>query len=263
MKGYWALISARFRTLLQYRAAALAGIFTQIVFGLIMVRVYEAFYRSTTAPQPMSLRDIITYVWLGQALLRMLPWNVDPDLRLLIRSGGVAYEMLRPLDLYAAWFCRALAWRTAPTLLRALPMATIALLFLDMQPPASAAAFFAWALTTVGALLLGCAITTLMNISLLWTVSGDGISQLVPVLVVILSGMEVPLPLFPSWAQGLLNVLPFRGLIDIPFRLYIGHLPVQELLELLAFQLGWTALFVGLGNWLLAKGQRRVVVQGG
>jgi ABC-type uncharacterized transport system permease subunit len=40
MTAYRALISARFRTLLQYRAAALAGMGTQLFFGLIFVKVY-------------------------------------------------------------------------------------------------------------------------------------------------------------------------------------------------------------------------------
>ena len=30
--------------LLQYRAAALAGLWTQIFFGLVLIMIYEAFY---------------------------------------------------------------------------------------------------------------------------------------------------------------------------------------------------------------------------
>ena len=44
MKGYTALVSAHFRTLLQYRAAALAGLGTQLFWGLIRVMIFEAFY---------------------------------------------------------------------------------------------------------------------------------------------------------------------------------------------------------------------------
>ena len=96
MNAYGAILSAQFRTLLQYRAAAVAGIVTQIFFGLVIVMVYEAFYASTTEVMPISLREVIIYTWLG-----MIPWNVDPDIRAQIRNGGVAYEMLRPVDLYS------------------------------------------------------------------------------------------------------------------------------------------------------------------
>jgi ABC-2 type transport system permease protein len=263
VRAYASLISARFRTLLQYRAAAVAGVGTQLFFGLIFVMVYEAFYRSTRAPQPMTYGEVCTYLWLGQGMLAMLPWSVDPELRSMVRSGGVAYELLRPLDLYWLWYARALAWRTAPTLLRAVPLFAVALLFLRMQPPASWASFAAWLAATGGALLLGCAISVLMGISLLWTVSGDGVAQLVPALVVVLSGMNVPLPLFPAWAQPILDVLPFRGLVDTPFRLYLGHIPPSQTPWLLLHQLGWTAAIVLLGRWLLARRMRRLVIQGG
>jgi ABC-2 type transport system permease protein len=263
LRAYWAIVSARFRMLLQYRAAALAGMATQLFWGLILTMIYEGFYRSTTKPQPMSYQQVVTYVWLGQAMLAMLPWNLDRDVRDVIRNGNVAYELLRPLDLYWFWYARALAWRLAPTLLRSLPIAAVALLFLGMQPPASPACALAWGVTTVGALLLGCAISTLMAVSLFWTVSGDGIAQLIPALVLVLSGQQVPLPLFPAWAQKVLEILPFSGLIDTPFRLYMGHLPATQTLLLLLRQLAWTAAFVVLGRWMLARGLRRVAIQGG
>ena len=118
MRGYRAVISARFRMLLQYRAAAAAGFGTQLVFGLIHLAVLGAFYAVSTRAQPMAFDQVIAYVWLGQAMLGMLPWNVDSEVRQLIRTGNVVYELLRPLDLYAFWYSRAVAMRTAPTLLR-------------------------------------------------------------------------------------------------------------------------------------------------
>ena len=67
LSPYRAILSARFRMLLQYRAAALAGLWTQIFFGLVLLMIYEAFYRSTMLRQPMTFAEIVTYVWLGQA----------------------------------------------------------------------------------------------------------------------------------------------------------------------------------------------------
>lgn len=260
---YTAVLRIRFQTLLQYRAAAVGGFSTQLFFGLGLVYVFEAFYRSTTQSQPMDVAQVVTYVWLGQAFLGMLPWNLDPDVKAMINNGNVAYELLRPMDLYSLWFARCLALRTAPTILRAVPMFVVALLFLGMQPPPSLASGAAWAAATVGALLLGCAITMLLNISMLWTVSGEGVVQVAITMVMVFSGMLLPIPLMPEWAQAALNVLPFRGLVDLPFRLYVGHIPASGVWGALANQLVWTAALILLGRWALARGLRLVVVQGG
>lgn len=263
MSAYAAILRARFRTLLQYRAAAAAGFGTQLFWGLLRVMIFGAFYRSSTAPQPMSSQETVNYLWLTQAMFAMLPWSVDADVRDMIRNGTVAYEMLRPLDLYALWYSRALAARTAPTLLRAVPMFVIAGLFFGLQAPPSLAHGLAWAVATLCALLLSAAFSTLITLSLLWTISGEGVSRLVPSLVFIFSGMLLPLPLFPDWMQPLLAILPFSGIYDAPFRVYMGHIPLSRLGLALAHQLGWTLVLILLGRGLLARATHRLVVQGG
>lgn len=175
----------------------------------------------------------------------------------------MSYELLRPVDLYGFWYCRALAFRTAPTLLRALPLIAFAGVFMGMDAPASWGAAGAFTAAMIGAILLSSAITTLFSITMMWTISGDGVFALAPGIVGILSGMFVPIPLFPDWAQTTLNVLPFRGLVDTPYRFYLGHIPASDLPLHLAHQLVWIAAIVLTGRWLLSRGLRRLVVQGG
>jgi ABC-2 type transport system permease protein len=263
LRPYRSFFAARFRMLLQYRGAAFGGMVTQLVFGLILVMVYEAFYRSSSAPQPMSLDEVRSYVWLGQAMLGLLPWNVEGELRAMIRSGGVAYELLRPLRLYPLWYARTLASRLAPTLLRAIPILVLAFAFFGLRLPPSPAAALAYLAATAGAVALGAALTVVFTVSLLWTVSGEGITQLGTALVVILSGMAVPIPLFPDAIRTVIEFLPFRGLVDIPFRLYVGNLPPSAVLPLLGHQLAWTAALVALGALLLRRGLQRLEIQGG
>jgi ABC-2 type transport system permease protein len=271
MGPYLAIVSARFRTLLQYRAAALAGAGTQALFGLVRLMVLEAFYRSTAAPQPLSFAQAVGYIWLGQVTFTMQPYNLDRDVRALVRTGTVAYELVRPVDLYGFWYARALGWRTAPMLLRTVPMLVLAIGLLPLLglpewalgPPASAAAAGLWMLSLIGALAVSAAITTLMSISLLWTISGEGVAVLLASVVSLFSGMVIPLPLFPDWAQPLLHALPFAGLMDLPARIYTGNIPAGQAGWALLHQAIWALVLVGLGRWLLGRSAQRIVVQGG
>ncbi len=263
LKPYAAILNARLLTLLQYRAAAIAGFGTQLFWGLIRVSIFTAFFRSSNRSQPINLPDTISYLWLTQAMLTMVMWRTDADVTAMIRTGTVSYEMLRPVDLYGMWYARAVAARLAPMLLRGLPMIIIASVFFSLRPPPTLPNAICWLIATCAALLLSAAITTLLTISLLYTISGDGLLRIVPPIVFALSGMLVPLPLMPGWLQGTLRFLPFSGLIDVPFRLYLGHISPSEYPALLCHQLLWTFVFIAAGRYALDRALQRMVVQGG
>ena len=271
-RTFLAIVAVRCRMLLQYRAAALAGFGTQLFWGFIKVMVFVAFYASAVTEPPMTFAQVLVYIWLGQALLALLPWNVDKEIAEQIRSGGVAYELLRPVGLYGFWFARTLAFRLAPTLLRMVPMLAFTYFMLPwvgfadwaLPPPASASAGWFFLLSALATLLLSTAVTMILHISLMWTISGEGFNRMMPGVVPLLSGLIIPLPLFPDWLQGALYWQPFRGLADVPFRIYSGHIPAGEALLEIGMQLGWfAALLIGAGFALLTRARRRLVVQGG
>ena len=268
---YRAVVSARYRMLLQYRAAAFAGLVTQCFWGGIRLMILAAFYAASTQAQPMSLSEVVAYIWLGQAFFGMLPWNIDEEFAQKVRDGSVAYDLLRPVDLYAFWYSHTLAYRTAPTTLRAIPLGLLAMLVLPrlglaqwaLGAPPSWVSGVLFGVSLVGAVALSTTITMLTHISLLWTVSAAGMDRIMPAVVTVFAGMVIPLPLFPDWAQPFLRWQPFRGLVDVPFRIYSGNIPPAVALLEIVSQGVWVGGLVWLGRVLLARGTRKLVVQGG
>lgn len=263
MTPYAAILRARFQALLQYRSAAAAGIATQVFWGLIRTMIFEAFVRHGAGHSPMTQRSLLAYVWLGQAFIALQIWQVDSDVRAMVRSGSVAYELTRPLDLYWHWFARSMAARAAPTLLRCVPILALAGLLFGLPGPSSAASLVAFTAAIVGALVLAAACTTIMSISVLWTVSGEGMARLLPTLAYVLSGMIVPLPMLPDAVRHVVEWLPFAGIADTPFRLYSGDLAAAAAPWLVLRQMIWAGALILAGRLALSRGIHRMVVQGG
>ena len=257
--------------LLQYRVAAVAGIVTQIFWGCVRLMVLGAFYAVAVEQPPMSFASVVAYVWLGQVLIGLLPWNHDSELQQLFTSGNVAYELLRPLDLYAFWFARTFAFRTAPTLLRLIPGTLFAVWVLPLiglsewalTGPASTTHGLLFLCSIVATVLLSCAVSMLISISLFWMLEARGVVTLMSGFVPVLSGMIVPLPLFPEWAQPFLNWQPFRGLCDIPFRIYSGDIGTSVAVYEIMFQFAWVAILVFFGYGLILRARNKLVVHGG
>ena len=119
MKAYYSLFKMRLLKGLQYRVAALAGVCTQFFWGFMFIMIFEAFYNSTTASQPISLRELIQVLWLQQSfLVFIMLWYRDTELINLITSGNIAYELCRPADLYNLWYAKLIAQRLSGAALR-------------------------------------------------------------------------------------------------------------------------------------------------
>ena len=263
MRSYLSAFRLRRKMELQYRGAMLGGIICQVVFGLILIALYRALYAGK--PQALPLQHVVTYVWLQQAFFRMLLAS-DPDLLDKIRSGSIAYDLCRPLNLYGFYYARIMAQKITGSLMRAVPM----LLFASLLPqgwgislPASLPAL----LLSLLALMLGLlCVSALENITMAFTMrtlDPRGVQAMLNLLMMTLSGNILPLTLFPDSWQKVITLLPYAQLLDAPIRLYTGDVPVGEAWRILLIQAVWIAVLIALGVWLWNRHQKRIVLQGG
>ena len=263
MKAYLSVFHLRRRLETQYRGAALGGILCQLFFGLVLIALYRALYAGK--PQPMPFSHVATYVWLQQAFFRMLLAS-DADLMDKIRTGGIAYDLCRPLSLYGFYYARILAQKLTGSLLRAVPMLVFAMLLPEgwgISPPASAPALL-WGLA---ALCLGfICVSALENITMAFTMrtlDSRGMQAMLNLLMMVLAGNILPLTLFPDSWQRVIALLPYAQLLDAPIRLYTGEYAAARAGEILLIQSLWCAALILLGRFMWRQNQRRLIIQGG
>ncbi|MGM0880158.1 MAG: ABC transporter permease [Bacillota bacterium] len=267
MNAYISVWKLRFINGMQYRAAALAGMATQLFFGLIFIMVFVAFYSQSSGQAPISLKDLVTYVWLQQIFLAFIMlWFRDNEIFQLITSGNIAYELCRPCSIYSFWYAKLLAQRLSSAVLRCFPILAVTFVLPEpyrMSLPPSTSALVLFLVTLILGLLVIVAISMLIYISVFWTMSPTGSTLMISVAGEFLAGMIIPVPLMPIWLQKIAYVLPFRWTTDFPFRVYSGHIPQIEALWGILVQLLWLAVLIGIGQWSLRRALRQVVVQGG
>ena len=121
----------------------------------------------------------------------------------------------------------------------------------------------AWLIAMMAAVVLSTAITNLMHASTFVTVRAEGLVRFLPTLVLLFSGMLIPLRLMPDWMQTFAQFQPFAGLMDLPSQLFSGSLAPESAWWIVPTQLFWAAAFVLSGRALMQSGIRRVRVAGG
>ncbi len=263
MRAYFSVFRLRHRLETQYRGAVMGGIACQIFFGLILISVYRALYFGS--PQDMPLSHITTYVWLQQAFFRML-LSSDEDLMEKIRTGGIACDLCRPMNLYGFYYARIMAQKLTGSLLRGAPMILFAAclpkgwgLSLPFSPSSlvlSAAALFL-------GLLCVCAMENITMGFTMRLLDRRGVQAMLNMLMMILSGSVLPLTLYPDSAQKAISLLPYAQLLDAPIRLYTGDYIGQRVYRVLLLQGAWVLVLILAGCLLWRKNLRRLVIQGG
>ena len=263
MRAYLSAFRMRRKMELQYRGAVLGGVICQVFFGLILVAIYRAMYAGK--PQEIPLSHITSYVWLQQAFFRMLLAS-DPELTDKIRTGSIAYDLCRPLDLYGFYYVRIMAQKMTGSLLRAVPMLVFAFLLPEgwgLMLPASAAGF-TWSLAGLFlGLLCVCALENITMGFTMRTLDARGMQALLNLLMMILAGNILPLTLFPDSWQRVITLLPYAQLLDAPIRLYTGDTPLSAAPGILLLQVIWILLLTGIGILFWRANQKRLEIQGG
>lgn len=267
MKKYLSFFRIRFTNGLQYRAAAYAGVVTQFAWGFMQILLYKAFYRANPAAFPMEFSQLSSYIWLQQAFLALfMTWFLENDIFLSITNGNVAYELVRPLNLYNMWFVKNLANRMAKAFLRCMPILAVAAFLpkpYQIAMPLSLPSFLLFLTSMALGLLIVVAFCMLIYITTFYTLSPMGIRIVAVSLVEFLSGGLIPLPFLPDPIRQVLELLPFGAMQNIPLRIYSGNIAGSQMLFRIGLQVFWLVVLVLTGKAYMGKALKKVVVQGG
>lgn len=267
MKPYISLLRVRFLNGLQYRAAALGGLSTQFFWGVMLVFIYKAFYGNAADSNGFSYRDLVTFVWLQQAFLSFIMlYDWDGELLEMITTGGISYELCRPVKLYHMWYIKLLSKRLARGMLRFVPVLILGFIMpypYNLSLPKSPVSLILFIITLFLGLFLLVSISMLIYISIFKTMSPVGSVGIFGVIGEFFAGMTLPIPLMPLWLQKVCMALPFRWTSDLPLRVYSGSIGTYDALTGIGVQLIWILILVFVGSLIMQRITRLSVVQGG
>jgi ABC-2 type transport system permease protein len=263
MRLFWEVTKLAFRRHLTYRAAALAGLLTNIFFGLLRVSVLVALYNGRAEVTGLSVQGAITYTGLTQAIIAYLTIFGWYDLMRSVYSGEVGADMLKPMGYFTFWLAQDVGRAAVSLVLRGLTIMLIYALAFNITTPTSVGRWLAFGLAMILGLLVSFAWRFWVNLAAFWTPNALGVGRFAFGLAWVMSGFVLPLRFFPDWFIRLCYLTPFPAMVNTVVEIYLGVLTGPEILWALAGQALWLAILVGLGQLTLRAGVRRLVIQGG
>jgi ABC-2 type transport system permease protein len=263
VRFFWEVCKRAFRRHLTYRAATVAGLVTNMFFGLLRASILLALLGDQASVNGLTARDVVTYTGLTQAVIAFLSLFGSWELMNSVYRGEIASDLLKPMGLFTFWLAQDVGRAMVAFLFRGLTIMTVYALAYRIVIPHSLEQWLALALSLVLGLLVSFAFRFNVNLIAFWTPDARGIGRFCFILMMFASGFLMPLRFFPDWLRTALEFTPFPSMVNTVIEIYLGKLEGFALLIALFKQGLWVLALVLLAQVLLARGSRRLTILGG
>lgn len=255
---------AGFRRYSAYRAATFAGAVTNTVFGVVKASITLAAIAAAGGTLAgYDAQQGATYSFLCQALIAPVAIFGWQELADRIRTGDIAVDLARPVDLQLSWLCVDLGRAAFELLPRGLPPLLVGAVFFGLTLPGTALPFALGAVSVVLGVVISFACRFLLNLAAFWLIEMRGLLTLYMVGSNVLTGLVVPVHWFPEWMAAVARATPFPSMLQTPVDVLSGRASGWAAVAAVATQCFWLVVTMLLGRLVLSRATRRLVVQGG
>jgi ABC-2 type transport system permease protein len=258
---YARLVRYGFRKHATYVWAALAGAFTNSVFGILRAYILIALWQARPGLAGYDVTDAVTFCFITQAFIGpMQLFGGGLAIPERIRSGDIALDLVRPASLQLWTLAEDLGRAAYLFLVRGIPPMLLGAALFGIVVPADPAQWAGFLIGFLIGVLTSFGWRYLVALSVCWLTDDRGVAVVSLVLTTFFSGMMLPLTIFPGWLGEVARALPWAAMVQAPTDLYLGKAPVAETL---LFQAFWAAALFALGLLATRAIRHKVVIQGG
>jgi ABC-2 type transport system permease protein len=240
------------------------GLFTNVVFGFVRSTILLAAVRAGGDFGGYDAGSVGAYVWISQGLLGAVQiMSGTTEIGQRIKSGDVAVDFIRPIDIQASYLAADLDRAAFTFLPRGLPSVAIGGLTFGLAMPTTPGPYLLGLISVLLAVTLSFLMLFVAGLAGFWIIETRGIHTLYAVAGTFLAGLYVPVHIFPGWLQTIAHATPFPSLLQAPIDVLSGRVTGMAAVDVLATQFIWVVAATIIGRLLLRADRRKLEVQGG
>ena len=265
---YWHIARLTLLRLMAYRMRFVTGIATYAIFVGGQWFIWKAIFEARGPGAEiggLTLAQLTTYLAVGYMARSAYFTNLDSEIAGKFQNGDVALDLMKPISPLGQWLALATGECAFRVLFFALPMACVLVPVFGVTAPAGDGWWQFPALFLL-AFLINHELNVATGIACFFLEDVTALTSLKRNLLMLLSGLMVPLHFLPDAVAAAVSWLPFAVISYWPVMAWVGELGVHGhpgFLHIAALGLGWLAV-LHLGNRALwAKARGRLEVQGG
>lgn len=247
MTRYLRILSLYFQQIFQHRARVLMWFLVAFINPLVLLLFWQGALAPNQKLLGWDISSMRTYYLLLIIAQTGLIHHVETDVAYTdIKQGELMRELLKPFPYITL---KALAETPARILQMSYAIITVSVIVLFLHIPLKMSnepiIILQAIMISLSAFVLSFLFKMLLGLAAFWMTSIDSLIETDDVLIMSLSGLVLPLNLFPSWLSSIAQFTPFPYILYYPVASLIGIYRSSELWNIMLVQFCWIVfLFV-------------------
>ena len=246
-----------------YKGAFVAKLFSKIVYLYLQLSIWNALFSTgSQIDSALSREETICYVTVATIISSFMECNTIEWVNNQIRTGNISIELIRPIRYRVMLFSRHLGSSILKLALFTLPLCVIVKVFVK-EVYLCDAQIVLGLVSVVFAFFIQFLYSLLIGLLAFWLIVTWPINMFLDAIYKLLSGMWIPVTLFPTFLKKVSMFLPFSAIYSIPVNTLTSSMSQIALLSKLGVQVVWIVILIVLNEIIWIVGNRKLVVQGG
>ncbi len=263
MKGYAVysqLIRFVFKQQFQYRESIWLKIIGNFLWIYIEISIWKALLGFQT--KKGEFQEMLIYICASFAFSLLSYSNVANDLSEKVRSGTIAIDLIRPINLKWYLFWQQLSMNLFRFCFTGLPVLGVVCMLWPCDSTMGIYVPIAL-VSALMAIVLVFYIQFVIGLLTFWFKEGTYSRMLVNGLMELFSGRKIPLWYYPAFLVTICKLLPFRYTVYEPIAILLGKYEVFYSIKIICWQCIWIAIFWRLEKVMWNRIKIRIEIQGG
>lgn len=260
---YITIIKVNIKNNFAYNWSIVFNTIVTIISVIIPVCLWKALYVNNIE----KCIYMINYSIMAQLLASFYSLQSSNKLCGSIRSGVIAYEMIRPIDYIVRLFFEDIGYIVVKLISVVLPMIIVSKLFFNLYVP-SITAIIMFLFSIFLSIIILFLIRIIVSMICFWAIEAWSLIILLDIVISFFSGRFLPGWIMPESIQAVMNYLPFIWIYQKPIQVYLAEIgeftgSSESFVYSLTIQLVWIFILYAVQHFLWSKAVKKLVIQGG
>jgi ABC-type uncharacterized transport system permease subunit len=263
MKTYIDYILIGMKENLAYPSAVWAKFFSRIIYLYLQFSIWKALFASNSQTN-MSLNqnDTLKYVAVATIISTFMECSTIDWLNAQIQTGNIAMDFIRPVNFKGMLFSRHLGDTIVKMIFYCIPLSVVVVMIMGKQLLCPTQ-FFYGILSVILAYGIQFLYSLIIGLLALWLIVTWPLNMLLGAIYKLLSGVWIPVTMFPDLLYRINLFLPFRAIYAIPVTILTQKMEANDITGALLTQLLWIGILFLFTEIVWFFGKRKLIVQGG